>query len=220
MSILIFIFVLSLHSELFCVLNVLKPTRPPASQFLLRSEIKPEMINDFEIWQTIKMLVIIIFLAILLWQHHSKFHPRFISFNICTNLLPKSFSYKSNYRNLILCFLILSYVMLFDLYLLVLLPSEIFEHKCFTRRKLDFVFIIIRRSQTCSIDVLSSSFILLSRIYRVTSICHNPHEKLVLWYLLLHLIFSSDVHPNPGPVPVSNNFSGGFFFFVIGILIR
>ena len=71
----------------------------------------------------------------------------------------------------------------------------------------------MRRSQSCIIVVLSSSFLLLSRIYRVTSICHNPYEKLVLWYLLLHIILSSDVHPNPGHVPVSNNFSGGFFSF-------
>ena len=35
---------------------------------------------------------------------------------------------------------------------------------------------------------------------------------LAVWYFLLHVLLSSDVHPNPGPVD-SNNFSGGFLSF-------
>ena len=40
-----------------------------------------------------------------------------------------------------------------------------------------------------------------------------PYELLALWYFTLHLILSSDIHPNPGPMHSSNNFSGGFLSF-------
>ena len=40
-----------------------------------------------------------------------------------------------------------------------------------------------------------------------------PYEMSALWCILLHLILSSDVHPNPGPMKPSNNFYGGFLSF-------
>ena len=36
---------------------------------------------------------------------------------------------------------------------------------------------------------------------------------IALWYYALHLILSSDIHPNPGPMQSSNNLSGGFLSF-------
>ena len=34
-----------------------------------------------------------------------------------------------------------------------------------------------------------------------------------MWYFILHLILSSDIHPNSGPIHSSNSFSGGFLSF-------
>ena len=41
----------------------------------------------------------------------------------------------------------------------------------------------------------------------------NYPQAFALWYILLRLILSLDVHPNPGPVQHNNNFSGGFLSF-------
>ena len=36
---------------------------------------------------------------------------------------------------------------------------------------------------------------------------------LALWYLLLRLILSLDIHPNPGPINSNNKYGGGFLSF-------
>ena len=36
---------------------------------------------------------------------------------------------------------------------------------------------------------------------------------IALWYFTLHLIISSDVHPNPGPILRNSQFGSGFFSF-------
>ena len=47
----------------------------------------------------------------------------------------------------------------------------------------------------------------------LTCFLNYPHEMFALWYFLLRLILSLDIHPNPGPVQCNNRFSGGFLSF-------
>ena len=66
----------------------------------------------------------------------------------------------------------------------------------------------------CIINVtISASYRIKYLIYvNLTCLFNYPHETIALWYFLLRLILSLDVHPNPGPVQ-HNNFSGGFLSF-------
>ena len=59
----------------------------------------------------------------------------------------------------------------------------------------------------CIID-----FIIFATIFIYINFHYYPYEVLALWYIMLRLILSLDVHPNPGPVR-PNTFSGGFLSF-------
>ena len=212
----IFVFSLFVYFNHACIIDVFQtnPHIAPQPHLHLRSENKLVMVNDSEIFQIIKILVMILIPAIFsLCRKSRKFNPRFISINTCTNLLQKQLFNQSDYRNFFLFFSILSYIMLFDLCLLVLLPSEMFEFKWVTRRSLDIAFAITRHSQSCPFELFSCAMKSLSYLYEILTRSQNLYEKLALWYLLLHLIISSDIHPNPGPFHDINNFNGGFFSF-------
>ena len=153
-----FIFILCVHSECFRKFNVAQYTPPPSPLPILRSETKLVFIHDFDILKIIQVLCVILFLGILWFCHnHSQFNPRFMPFSLCTNLQKRKVSYQRNYSNLILFFLTLSYVMLFDLDLIILLPSELFQFKCSIKTSLNLACTYTKRSQNCVSDTLSYS---------------------------------------------------------------
>ena len=136
---------------------------------------------------------------------------RFIPLNTRLNTLAISVR-NSRSSNVQLVLLFLLYFIIFDHFLIILLPSELLNVK------LDNL--TVRRS---AIFVKMFHCVLASIIqkvcYRLTSftyinICfsHYPHELLAIWYLLLHLTLCPDVHPNPGP-DHTNIFAGGFLSF-------
>ena len=210
----IFVFTLFVYFKHTCIIDVSQTNPPIAPHFFSRSENKLVTVNDFEILQVIKILVMVLIAVIFSLCHKSpKFNPRFVSFNTCTNLLQKDIMNQSNYRNFLLLSSFLSYVMLFDCCLLILLPSEFFKFKWVTRKSLSIAFAITRHSQICAFELISRAMKCLSYLYLIVAFSQNLYEKLALWYLLLHIIISSDIHPNPGPLQDSNNFNGGFFSF-------
>ena len=61
----------------------------------------------------------------------------------------------------------------------------------------------------CVINVtISASYRITYLIYvNLTCFFNYPYEVFALWYFLLQILLSLDVHPNPGPTQHSNNFS-------------
>lgn len=47
----------------------------------------------------------------------------------------------------------------------------------------------------------------------LTLLIYYPYDTVALWCIILRLILSLDIHPNPGPTHPINKFSGGFLSF-------
>jgi hypothetical protein len=202
----------------FFNLNV-RPTPPPPCYHFTRSDGQlNEKKLDIELFPSIETMFLILFSALLmlLWLDLVKYNCRLISPNTCTNTFYQvSNRCNSLYRNLLLHHLILTYLLIFDFYLIILLPSEFFRVQFLNKGKKALVLKCVRSFHNFAFIVLIGSFKCLTCFYQINFmyLMSYPCELLALWYFTLHLILSSDIHPNPGPTHSSNNFSGGFLSF-------
>ena len=138
---------------------------------------------------------------------------RFVPFNVRLNTLAASArSSRSRNVQLFLCFVL--YLIIFDLFLIILLPYEFFNIKLdnlIVRQSI--IFMKMFHGALASI-ILKVCYRLTSFAYiNIISFYHYPHEILAIWYLLLRITLCPDVHPNPGP-DHTNIFAGGLSFIL------
>ena len=105
---------------------------------------------------------------------------------------------------------------MFEIYFIIFLPSDFFNGQIFINNKVKkisrFVNIFHEFISNIAISCLYKSITLI-RI-NGTYLCSYPNETLAVWYILLHLSLSTDIHPNPGPdYWEGRNSLGGFFSF-------
>ena len=137
----------------------------------------------------------------------------FIPFNVSLNMLRKKT--KLNHKPFTSLLLSYSYIaVLFTLYQNevgsvvpyldnhVILDSLIFRVILFSIRSYNAI-------TNLGLDL---SQIILHNYSNIYPWCHS-HELSALWLFALLIILSSDVHPNPGPLPVSSEFANGFLSF-------
>ena len=121
----------------------------------------------------------------------------------------------SSYTNITLKLLFLLYITIFDFYLIILLPFEFFKFQCHIKARIKHLCRIVKFSQCCVMKISINAYHRITyHLYaNLTYFLNYPHEMFALWYFLLRLILSLDIHPNPGPVQCNNSFSGGFLSF-------
>ena len=135
---------------------------------------------------------------------------RFVSFSTRLNTL-KPKSTKTASQHFLLLFL--SYVMLFEYYLIIFLPYEFFNvHLNKVRVKnLNVIVKMVHCGIANTTLVVCHRLTFLGYI-NIACFCNFPLESIALWIFLMRLVLCPDIHPNPGPGR-SNNFAGGFFSF-------
>jgi len=145
----------------------------------------------------------------------TSYNCRFISLQACLNTLPRVSNRTTQTDRLRLILSILSYITVFDLHFIVFLPSEFFKIKLDIKPRIEYPCKLLKifRCLFVSITVLTCKTTGHIIHMNLAYLCNNPHVTFSLWYILLRLKLSSDVHPNPGPVDATNNFSGGFLSF-------
>ena len=189
----------------------LTPARPELHLSVMRLDI--DALNELNVFE-ISFLMAGSFVALLCYLESLICKPRYILFNTCTNTLPKAVSCSNEmYKRLILQILILFYVILYDYYLIILLPGEYFDVQLITKSRMNLAIRGTRIFHCCMFNALTGAYACL--VYPFYSICTKLHscEIIATWCLTLHLILSSDVHPNPGPILPNNDFCGGFLSF-------
>ena len=104
--------------------------------------------------------------------------------------------------------------MIFEYYLIVLLPNEFFEINFVTKRRLSLINRFVRLSKlnifVISLYVSKCLIVTLFRFLIYLGFLH-PYQMYPVWFILMHLILSSDVHKNPGPIHHMDSFCGGCF---------
>ena len=170
-------------------------------------------------------LILLSALLVLLWREQLKCNCRFIPFNTCINTLSKVSNRRNSYSNLLLLCLIQTYFIVFYFYFIILLPSEIIGIQFLNKGKMALVFRCVRSLQCCMLNIFFCVFTRATYFFKIIFTCLRfyPYEMLALWYFILHMMLSSDIHPNPGPTHSDNNFCGAFFTFCnwnLNILVK
>ena len=116
---------------------------------------------------------------------------------------------------MLLLLLILSYLIILDYYFLIFLPCEFFNVQLDIKARAKQSFFFVKIFHCCIANItISVSYRLFHLNYiNLAYFCYYPYEILAIWYFLLHVLLSPDIHPNPGPVDSNNNFSEGFLSF-------
>ena len=186
------------------------PLYPP-HRSLVRSKPRSMVKNlHTDIYSILKLLSLFISFGTIFWSNTniSMYKYRFITLCTRTNTLPSDVnSSNPTCSKLNLLLLILSYIMIFDYYLVIFLPCEFFKFQLHIKTRMKLPCMLMKIFHCSIIDA-----IILATIFIYTNSHYYPYEVLALWYILLRLILSLDVHPNPGPVG-PNDFSGGFVSF-------
>ena len=141
---------------------------------------------------------------------------RYISFDTRINMLQKSVDNRDSFHKpLLLIFLVIFYLVVFDSYVtLILIPSEFLDSTVLTKNVLK----IARKCLELTYCLTTSYYNFVILIYSLPFNFLNyassyTYEIIALWYLFLQLKLSCDIHPNPGPGYHATNFSGGFLSF-------
>ena len=202
------------ENTIFC-LNVCPVPCPPCHPFM-RSEFRPRVkSHSIDLTCTLKVIILSVCVNILLLLSiETKY--RFVPFNTPTNILISA--QKSSiltYRNMILPILLLSYLTIFDYYLIILLPCQFFKVNLDIKARVKRSFAFVKGFHCCTANITISVCYRLSCInyINLTYFSYHPHETLAVWWFVLRIILSSNIHPNPGPVHLNNSFSGGFLSF-------
>ena len=140
---------------------------------------------------------------------------RYIRFNTDLTTLPKKCNNDASHRLVWYYILLVTYVSVFELWLLIMLPNESLNFVSITKinnRTAPFIkclHLFVHR--TCFVSFKIT--ILLVTYINNTLLC--PFEALLIWYFDFVLILSFDIHPNPGPMSNEsvNGFNSGFLKF-------
>ena len=145
---------------------------------------------------------------------HGIICPRFIHFNTALNVLPRVRNHKLNYKTMFLLFSVLLYFMVFDYYLIILMPSWFFNVKIFNKHRISFFISFSKISHQCIFNSALCGFKIL-RVFFIHFyyLCLCYCDIFSLWCVILHLVLSLDVHPNPGPFHSNNQYYDGFLSF-------
>ena len=199
-------------------LNVSPPPSSPCHPFV-RFELWPLVKNlHFNVNSVLKFFFLSITLGVIFYSSLdiSLYKYRFISLNTRLNILPKiANSSSTTYRDLNLLLLVLSYITIFEYYLIIFLPCEFFKVQLHIKARLKQPCRLMKIFHCCVLNITNS---VCNRITYLIYInlaysLYYPHEVFALWYILLRLTLSLDIHPNPGPGQSNNNFSRGFLSF-------
>ena len=140
---------------------------------------------------------------------------RFVPFHISTNTLYRHCR-KNPYKNQWLELSILAYLMIFEHYLIILLPKEFLKFSFFTKNRLSAINRCVSHSKhtifIISFCICKGLTVILYRLLVNLGLLH-PYEMFALWIIFMRLILSCDVHKNPGPILPSQEFCRGFFTF-------
>ena len=207
------------NGDSICKLNVSLDPSPPLNP-LMRSELKPLVENlHIELASTLKIFLISIVLGLLILSIlvKSLYSCRFISLNTCTNTFtsaPKRLS--SAYRTLHLLLLIISFLIIFDFYFIILLPREFFKVQLLTKSRMKQACRIVKIFQCCLCNISLYAYKKIACMILVSLVYLNfyPCEVFALWYFLMRLILSPDIHPNPGPIHRGPQFQNNYFNFM------
>ena len=127
------------------------PTPIPNSHSTTRScERTIEKKVNVDIFKILEMKIQLLFLCVILFLYINPdtLYVRFIPFNTPTNTLCTFFSRKSlPCKKYCLLLLILTFLMIFEYHLIVLLPKEFFEIKLVTKRRLSLINRFVRLSK-------------------------------------------------------------------------
>ena len=188
------------------------PVPSPPLNIRAISEPTPLVKNlHIEFTATLKFFFISIILGLLiLLLTLDKYQYRFISFNTCTNIPTSAPSCRgTTYRYLLLFLLLLSFFIIFDFYLAILLPREFFEVKLLTKNRMNHASMFVKVFHCCV-----SNISLCLALRRLTYLNSYPCEVLALWNCLVRLILCSDINPNPGPINPEPQFQNNFLNFM------
>ena len=163
-------------------------------------------------------IVILIFVILKLGMFFCS-KVRFVTFDVNLNLLKSDVcDYSSSYLwsdLLLLHLLIILYFLLFNQHMMILIQWAEPSLKNPSMRRLN----LASRCTSIIHGLMSTSiFFVMKRVACVIGmylriVHYFPYDAIALWYFILHLILSSDVHPNPGPIFPSSQFSSGFLSF-------
>ena len=139
---------------------------------------------------------------------------RFIPHDIPLNLLVKK--HEENFENrtaMKICYFVLIYVLFLDenASLVVFIEQTLLNECCLfvLLAGIHFNIFIIPIMNMCSRAVVMIIF----KHRKIFDPVFSNFELTAFWIFLLLIKLSSDVHPNPGPHPVNQNFSSGFLSF-------
>ena len=138
---------------------------------------------------------------------------RFITFDTPINMLP-SLSKRKKTSHMTLIFLIFTYILTFDHCLIILLPNEFFGMRLITRKRITLLNMCTNLSHCLVFEFFFCLYKIKMYFFSLflTNLLFYPYEILAVWYLLLQILLSSDIHPNPGPVHAVN-VGGGLLSF-------
>ena len=211
-----FIFVFSLYFDFFGILNT---TPSPFPSLTYTRSIVPLTIHKTCIYDvtTVSLISLACIIILLFFSDIERVNYRYISFDTRINMLQKSVDNRDSFHKpLLLIFLVIFYLVVFDSYVtLILIPSEFLDSSVLTknvlkiaRKCLELTYCLTTPYYKFVILIYSLPFTFLNYASSYT------HEIIALWYLFLHLTLSCDIHPNPGPGYHATNFSGGFFIIL------
>lgn len=191
-----------------CISHVSLNVSPPHPLLVKRLDSNLAFSNpDISAFEIPGILIILLVIGIFVAQFLNLFlmNSRFVTFDTSLDMLPQvSISNKYCINLLALWLLVAFYFAIFDKYLFILLPREIFVIPTFNKYKIFILFSqFTRGSNLCLHGACFFTYRMASclLILFCNNITHCTFEILILWYMKLKLILSSDVHPNPGPGP-------------------
>ena len=140
------------------------------------------------------------------------FTCRFLSFNTCINTVRQEKCRNQKGGSLLLLLIIL-YLSIFDFCLVILLPSEFLNIWYLPIKKRALLSRCVKFINNWIFIISLSALKQIVFLVNFGFMASFPYEKLAIWYALLHIILSADIHLNPGPSPTTHNYCGGFFSF-------
>ena len=191
-----FIFLLCIFSSsvfnIFFNLNVLPYPLSPSRSFA-RSEdqslVKTLYIDGFT---SLKILFLTLFsgIFVLLRLDQLKFNYRFISLSTCTSTFSRVPNRSNSlYKDFLLLFLKLTYIVVFDFYLIILLPTDFFQIHFLTERRIILASKCIRNFHCCNFNLFFCTLKRTASIFCIYFRClySYPHEMIA--YIALNSKF-------------------------------